>query len=87
MGSTSLFLTDLLFPSFSCSQLAGGGGGLLLVRLSVASPEDLTEPSQAERLMQQVSECFQSQESKMSGSQGQQGSSGCGKAATSQEEV
>ncbi|XP_077651661.1 mucin-20 [Urocitellus parryii] len=33
---------------------AGGDGGFLLVRLSVASPADLTEPSQAESLMQQL---------------------------------
>ncbi|XP_046313847.1 mucin-20 isoform X2 [Marmota monax] len=33
---------------------AGGDGGFLLVRLSVASPADLTGPSQAESLMQQL---------------------------------
>ncbi|XP_077900097.1 mucin-20 isoform X2 [Ictidomys tridecemlineatus] len=33
---------------------AGGDGGFLLVRLSVASPADLTEPSQADSLMQQL---------------------------------
>nr|XP_020040441.1 mucin-20 [Castor canadensis] len=33
---------------------ASGDGGFLLVRLSVASPEDLTEPRLAERLMKQL---------------------------------
>ncbi|XP_001499803.3 mucin-20 [Equus caballus] len=33
---------------------ASGDGGFLLLRLSVASPEDLTEPRVAERLMQQL---------------------------------
>ena len=37
------------------SQLAGADGGFLLLRLNVASPEDLTDPSVAERLMHQVS--------------------------------
>ncbi|XP_049730597.1 mucin-20 isoform X1 [Elephas maximus indicus] len=32
---------------------AGGDGGFLLLRLSVASPEDLTDPQVAERLMKQ----------------------------------
>ncbi|XP_048201789.1 mucin-20 [Perognathus longimembris pacificus] len=32
----------------------GGDGGLLLVRLSVASPEDLTEPSVAEKLIEEL---------------------------------
>ncbi|XP_042525539.1 mucin-20 isoform X1 [Dipodomys spectabilis] len=33
---------------------AGGDGGFLLVRLGVASPEDLTEPGVAEKLMEQL---------------------------------
>ncbi|XP_045358370.1 mucin-20 isoform X3 [Leopardus geoffroyi] len=33
---------------------AGGDGGFFLLRLSVASPEDLTDPRVAERLMQQL---------------------------------
>lgn len=37
------------------SQFAGPDGGFLLLRLSVASPADLTDPSVAERLMHQVS--------------------------------
>lgn len=37
------------------SQLAGADGGFLLLRLSVASLEDLTDPRVAERLMHQVS--------------------------------
>ena len=37
------------------SLLAGADGGFLLLRLNVASPEDLTDPSVAERLMHQVS--------------------------------
>ena len=37
------------------SQFAGPDGGFLLLRLSVASPADLTDPSMAERLMHQVS--------------------------------
>ncbi|KAK7808693.1 hypothetical protein U0070_011768 [Myodes glareolus] len=39
------------------NQRSGGeDGGFLLVRVSVASPEDLTEPKAAEKLMHQVSE-------------------------------
>uniref|UniRef100_H0XHN3 Mucin 20, cell surface associated n=1 Tax=Otolemur garnettii TaxID=30611 RepID=H0XHN3_OTOGA len=34
--------------------LAGGNGGFLLLRLSVASPEDLTDPRVAERFMWQL---------------------------------
>ncbi|XP_042638060.1 mucin-20 [Orycteropus afer afer] len=33
---------------------AGGDGGFLLLRLSVSSPEDLTDPRVAQRLMQQL---------------------------------
>ncbi|KAF5924055.1 hypothetical protein HPG69_010487 [Diceros bicornis minor] len=43
---------------------AGGDGGFLLLRLSVASPEDLTDPRVAERLMQQVSGHFLGQGSR-----------------------
>ncbi|XP_058411529.1 mucin-20 [Diceros bicornis minor] len=38
---------------------AGGDGGFLLLRLSVASPEDLTDPRVAERLMQQLRRALQ----------------------------
>lgn len=48
----------------SFSKLAGGDGGFLLLQLSVASPEDLTDPRAAERLMQQVSGHFLGQESR-----------------------
>ncbi|XP_064151060.1 mucin-20 [Loxodonta africana] len=43
---------------------AGGDGGFLLLRLSVASPEDLTDPQVAERLMKQVSGHFLGQGSR-----------------------
>jgi hypothetical protein len=45
------------------------------VRLSVASPEDLTEPRLAERLMKQVTGHLPGQENKARGSQGSQGTS------------
>lgn len=54
-------IIHVLIPIFSspyCSHLAGRNGGFLLLRLSVVSPEDLTDPTVTERLMQQVSGLF-----------------------------
>nr|KAF6379466.1 mucin 20, cell surface associated [Myotis myotis] len=57
MGS----LWALALPLFFCcweagapGSSAGGDEGFLLLRLSVASPEDLTDPRAAERLMHQL---------------------------------
>uniref|UniRef100_A0A8C0W3B6 Mucin-20 n=1 Tax=Castor canadensis TaxID=51338 RepID=A0A8C0W3B6_CASCN len=51
----------------SVKQTTGvsANGGFLLVRLSVASPEDLTEPRLAERLMKQVTGHLPGQENKL----------------------
>ncbi|XP_027956615.1 mucin-20 [Eumetopias jubatus] len=41
-------------PRWTPETTEGGDGGFLLLQLSVASPEDLTDPRVAERLMQQL---------------------------------
>uniref|UniRef100_A0A8C7EQA7 Mucin 20, cell surface-associated n=1 Tax=Neovison vison TaxID=452646 RepID=A0A8C7EQA7_NEOVI len=41
-------------PGGTTEATAGGDGGFLLLQLRVASPEDLTDPRVAERLMQQL---------------------------------
>lgn len=59
----SRFLNGLTHVLISCfPKPADGDGGFFLLRLSVASPEDLTDPRVAERLVQQVREHSRGQE-------------------------
>ncbi|XP_045758049.1 mucin-20 [Mirounga angustirostris] len=53
-GKAPTALPTTAQPRWTSETTAGGDGGFLLLQLSVASPEDLTDPRVAERLMQQL---------------------------------
>ncbi|XP_019652516.2 mucin-20 isoform X2 [Ailuropoda melanoleuca] len=53
-GKAPTALLTTAQPRWTTEATAGGDGGFLLLRLRVASPEDLTDPRVAERLMQQL---------------------------------
>ncbi|XP_059018964.1 mucin-20 [Mustela lutreola] len=53
-GKTPTALPTTAQPRGTTEATAGGDGGFLLLQLRVASPEDLTDPRVAERLMQQL---------------------------------
>ncbi|XP_032262103.1 mucin-20 [Phoca vitulina] len=53
-GKAPTALPTTAQPRWTSETTAGGDGGFLLLQLSVASPEDLTDPRAAERLMQQL---------------------------------